>query len=117
MKNRLKVSIFFLVTIAFLIIPIIKFSSTGLQHGQFLKNDGETHSSRYMLNAEEKPQGLKSLPSERESVKKAQDTGRDESSILLSVMAVVLAVWIGLAVFLIKINLKIVKLEKEINEL
>ena len=73
--------------------------------------------SAYSLYADDKGKAVKPQAGEKETKDVKSAPPQDESGMLIKVMGVVLAVWVGIALFLIRINVKIVKLEKEINDL
>lgn len=119
MNSRMKGILFFFVTICYVTIPMIQFHAGD---SRAIPREGAAlrHSSSmgFLLHAQEKGKTApKTLVPEKETRDPKPVQEQDERGMLIKVMAVVLAVWLGIALFLVRINLKIVKLEKEINDL
>ncbi len=112
MKNKKAILVIFLVTITAFVLPI---------SNEFRSNKGYktalTRSCLSVVYAKNK-EAVKADQADQKEIKKIK--GKDESEnkgMLTKVMIVVMIIWFGLAFYLFRLDRKISKLEKEINEL
>jgi CcmD family protein len=111
MKSR-SVFIIFFVTIHFIAFPI-KFQKPGGTPAQTGKWENILAMTAYPeLYADEKTEKSSGTP---ETV--VQEEKPAESGKLFKVMMVVMIIWLGLALYLFRLDKKITKLENDVNEL